>query len=271
MRSLFGGRGDLAGKTGTTQDGADGWFLLMRPDLVIGAWVGFDDPRVTFRSSYWGQGGHTALRLVGDFNRTLQSDGLVDPRLAFPQPTPPEDRGPSLWGRFSGWLGDVADDVFGRDPDVPDDYGPRTPGRRVLDPDEDEAFDEWDRRDEILAENEAWLEDAWDELDRIEDPILRAVARSALAEAARTLRRDGDRPGWRDRVRDARDRALDEAVRQIERELERGQWSEEPPDEDPFFDDEEVLDDETTTELEEVPVVPEGDSLRSGDGGRIGF
>ena len=69
IRTRFGVRGDIAGKTGTTQNNADGWFLLMHPDLVTGAWVGFNDQRISFRSNYWGQGGHNALLLVGDFMR----------------------------------------------------------------------------------------------------------------------------------------------------------------------------------------------------------
>ena len=58
---------DVAGKTGTTQNNTDGWFILMHPKLVAGAWVGFNDSRVTMRSGYWGQGGHNALNIVGDF------------------------------------------------------------------------------------------------------------------------------------------------------------------------------------------------------------
>ena len=69
IRTEFGVRGDLAGKTGTTQHNADGWFLLMHPDLVTGAWVGFNDQRIRFKSNYWGQGGNNALLLVGDFMR----------------------------------------------------------------------------------------------------------------------------------------------------------------------------------------------------------
>jgi len=38
---------DIAGKTGTTQNSIDGWFILMHPRLVAGAWVGFNDSRVT--------------------------------------------------------------------------------------------------------------------------------------------------------------------------------------------------------------------------------
>ncbi|MFO8231396.1 MAG: PBP1A family penicillin-binding protein [Longimonas sp.] len=62
---------DLAGKTGTTQRGADGWFIMMHPDLITGAWVGFNDQRITFRSTTWGQGGRNALFLVGDYTRRI--------------------------------------------------------------------------------------------------------------------------------------------------------------------------------------------------------
>lgn len=58
---------DLAGKTGTSQNGADGWFVMMHPELVAGAWVGFNDPAVTFGASGFGQGSRTALPIVGDF------------------------------------------------------------------------------------------------------------------------------------------------------------------------------------------------------------
>ncbi|MDX1739889.1 MAG: transglycosylase domain-containing protein, partial [Rhodothermales bacterium] len=59
MRGQFGlGEFDLAGKTGTTQNNADGWFMAMHPELVVGAWVGFNDRRITFRSDWWGQGAH---------------------------------------------------------------------------------------------------------------------------------------------------------------------------------------------------------------------
>jgi len=94
VRSEFGVRGDLAGKTGTTQNNTDGWFIMMSPRLVAGAWVGFNDARVTIRSNYWGQGGHNALRLVGSFFQQGQKAGLIDAATAFPQvardePPPP--------------------------------------------------------------------------------------------------------------------------------------------------------------------------------------
>ena len=84
VRSRFGINGDVAGKTGTTQNNADGWFILMHPNLVAGAWVGFNDNRVTMRSSYWGQGGHNAILLVGDFFRSALDSGKIDAAALFP-------------------------------------------------------------------------------------------------------------------------------------------------------------------------------------------
>ena len=77
---------DIAGKTGTTQNNTDGWFILMHPNLVAGAWVGFNDARVTVRSDYWGQGGHNAILLVGDFFRDTLKAKLIDSKAKFPQP-----------------------------------------------------------------------------------------------------------------------------------------------------------------------------------------
>jgi len=58
----------------------------MQPQLVAGAWVGFNDPRITLRSDYWGQGAHNALHVVGDAMRGALAQGLVDPGAEFPTP-----------------------------------------------------------------------------------------------------------------------------------------------------------------------------------------
>ncbi len=55
-----------AGKTGTTQEYSDAWFVGFTPQLVGGVWVGFDDHRVKFTSSY-GQGAHAALPIWAMF------------------------------------------------------------------------------------------------------------------------------------------------------------------------------------------------------------
>jgi penicillin-binding protein 1A len=107
IRSEFGLRGDLAGKTGTTQRNADGWFMLMSPHLIAGAWVGFDDARVAIRGNYWGQGGHNALRLVGAFFQEGQKAGLIDTAATFPEVVrdlPPPDPAAS-----AAWAPDASD------------------------------------------------------------------------------------------------------------------------------------------------------------------
>jgi penicillin-binding protein 1A len=90
IRYRFGINSDVAGKTGTTQNNADGWFMLMHPNLVAGAWVGFNDTRVAMRSNYWGQGGHNAVLLVGDFFKTALDSGKLDPNALFPGGRRPE-------------------------------------------------------------------------------------------------------------------------------------------------------------------------------------
>jgi penicillin-binding protein 1A len=84
IRYRFGIGGDVAGKTGTTQKNTDGWFIMMHPQLVAGAWVGFNDNRVTMRSNYWGQGGHNAILVVGDFFKAALDSGKLNASAAFP-------------------------------------------------------------------------------------------------------------------------------------------------------------------------------------------
>jgi penicillin-binding protein 1A len=95
VRTRFGILGDIAGKTGTTQNNADGWFILMHPNLVAGAWVGFNDNRVAMRSSYWGQGGHNAVLLVGEFFKTALDSGRIDRAAQFPGGPPPVQARPA--------------------------------------------------------------------------------------------------------------------------------------------------------------------------------
>lgn len=103
IRSRFGIRGDVAGKTGTTQDNADGWFILMHPELVSGAWVGFNDGRVTLRSDYWGQGARSALPIVGDVTAQALRGRLIDPRVRF-EPPPDNRLFAPLANRLKDWV-----------------------------------------------------------------------------------------------------------------------------------------------------------------------
>ncbi|HEY9009082.1 transglycosylase domain-containing protein [Ohtaekwangia sp.] len=74
MRTRYGINNEMAGKTGTTQSNADGWFIAMTPNLVVGAWVGADDPRIRFRSTALGQGARTALPIVATFFQKVNAD-----------------------------------------------------------------------------------------------------------------------------------------------------------------------------------------------------
>jgi penicillin-binding protein 1A len=74
IRSLYKVEGDFAGKTGTTQNYADGWFMGYTPDLVTGCWVGGEEPSIHFRTIALGRGGYTALPIVGKFFNKLYRD-----------------------------------------------------------------------------------------------------------------------------------------------------------------------------------------------------
>ncbi|MBL7870458.1 MAG: transglycosylase domain-containing protein [Cyclobacteriaceae bacterium] len=94
LRSQFGLMNDIAGKTGTTQSNTDGWFIAITPKLVMGAWVGGDDPRIRFRSTNLGQGSRTALPIVGEFLKLCNADKSLNliTHAKFPELTPFQKR-----------------------------------------------------------------------------------------------------------------------------------------------------------------------------------
>jgi penicillin-binding protein 1A len=65
--------GAAAGKTGTTNDFADAWFVGFTPDLAAGVWVGFDDRRITF-TGWYGQGGRAAAPIWGRLMGRIAAD-----------------------------------------------------------------------------------------------------------------------------------------------------------------------------------------------------
>ena len=67
LRTRYGLTNQIGGKTGTTQDQTDGWFIGITPTLVAGAWVGGETRKVRFRSLGLGQGANTALPIYGKF------------------------------------------------------------------------------------------------------------------------------------------------------------------------------------------------------------
>ena len=67
----------VGSKTGTTQNGSDGWFMAVTKDLVAGAWVGGDDRAIHFSNWADGQGARTALPIVGRFFEKVYKDESI--------------------------------------------------------------------------------------------------------------------------------------------------------------------------------------------------
>ncbi|MBK8632924.1 MAG: transglycosylase domain-containing protein [Saprospiraceae bacterium] len=67
LRSQFVPDGEFAGKTGTTQNHSDGWFIAFNEELTTGCWVGAESPAVRFKTMDLGRGAAMALPIVGNF------------------------------------------------------------------------------------------------------------------------------------------------------------------------------------------------------------
>ncbi len=65
---------DFGGKTGTSNNHSDAWFIAVSPKLVVGAWVGGEYRSIHFRTGALGQGSKTALPICGYFIRSVFSD-----------------------------------------------------------------------------------------------------------------------------------------------------------------------------------------------------
>ena len=116
IRQRYGIQADVAGKTGTTQDNTDGWFIMMHPQLVAGARVGFNDNSLTMGS--WGPGASSALPIVGDVFQQAFRQRWLDPNAEFdiprPRPSPamPDPSPPP--SRQNAPLNDIINGLFGR-------------------------------------------------------------------------------------------------------------------------------------------------------------
>lgn len=79
----------IAGKTGTTNENSDGWFIGYTPQLIAGGWVGADDRFIHFnKESAWGQGGRAVLPIWGYFFGKAAGDANcgIDTKLTFSKP-----------------------------------------------------------------------------------------------------------------------------------------------------------------------------------------
>jgi penicillin-binding protein 1A len=64
----------MGGKTGTTQNNSNGWFMGVTPNLVAGVWTGWEDQAIHFEEMSAGQGANMALPVVGLFLQKLFAD-----------------------------------------------------------------------------------------------------------------------------------------------------------------------------------------------------
>ena len=74
LRGTYHLNNDIAGKTGTTQDNKDGWFVGITPNLVTVNWVGNDNYQIGFRTTTLGQGANSALPMFAKFYQKMNAD-----------------------------------------------------------------------------------------------------------------------------------------------------------------------------------------------------
>lgn len=89
LRYRYGFKLDMGGKTGTTQNNSDGWFVGFTPSLVAGCWVGGEDRSVHFDSMSNGQGAASALPIFAEFLKRVYADPKLgyttEEKFEFPQ------------------------------------------------------------------------------------------------------------------------------------------------------------------------------------------
>ncbi|MDX2248466.1 MAG: PBP1A family penicillin-binding protein [Bacteroidia bacterium] len=77
LRFRYDFKNEIGGKTGTTQNQSDGWFIGITPNLVTGVWVGAADRRMRFRSIKYGQGANMALPIWGLYMKSVYADSRI--------------------------------------------------------------------------------------------------------------------------------------------------------------------------------------------------
>ena len=77
LRARYKFKGEIAGKTGTTNDNSDGWFIGYTPSITAGVWVGGEDRQTHFNSIALGSGANMALPIWGNFMKKCLEDGTL--------------------------------------------------------------------------------------------------------------------------------------------------------------------------------------------------
>jgi penicillin-binding protein 1A len=116
-----------AGKTGTTQNNTDGWFIGLTPDLVTGVWVGAQDPTVRFSSTAIGQGANTGLPIYGYYMKKVYADERI--KISKEDFTPPRGCEVRDTPTVVGMIGvDEYDGLFGEGEESTDENQTELPG-----------------------------------------------------------------------------------------------------------------------------------------------
>lgn len=107
---------EIAGKTGTTNDNADGWFIGYTPTLVAGVWTGAEDRQIHFQSLSLGQGANMSLPTWGIFMKKCLADGSVgisaDDKFAVPAGIDPSGCGATIESAAAVREGNVEEYYF---------------------------------------------------------------------------------------------------------------------------------------------------------------
>lgn len=117
----YGNQLDFGGKTGTSNNHSDAWFIGVTPGLVGGAWVGGEYRSIHFRSGRLGQGSRTALPIFGLFMKKVLEDESLKGKYMLKYPAPKEDIAPSTYQGYFAPPAEEADSLSADSTYVGDD------------------------------------------------------------------------------------------------------------------------------------------------------
>lgn len=107
----YGNQLDFGGKTGTSNNHSDAWFIGVTPGLVGGAWVGGEYRSIHFRSGRLGQGSRTALPIFGLFMKKVLEDESLKEKYMLKYSAPKEDIEPSTYQGYFAPPAEEADSL----------------------------------------------------------------------------------------------------------------------------------------------------------------
>ena len=137
----YGVQGDIAGKTGTTNDNSDAWFMGYTPQLLCGTWTGCDDRFIRFNSTNVGQGSSVALPIWAYFYKKISDDKTlaIDTKSVF---TKPEMMKNDI---IYDWVNDMPQQLGAEGEDAGNgseaDYGGNDPQQKQPPPSADNPYD----------------------------------------------------------------------------------------------------------------------------------